>query len=74
MYRGFKRDDALMNEVKDQFVNSKNEIIALVNSFKSEFDSSSEFNKMYKFMTDFFDILEDENKFNKMVIAKARTK
>lgn len=74
MYRGFKRDDALMNEVKDQFVNAKDEIVSLVNSFKSEFDSPSEFNKMYEFMTDFFEILEDDGKFNKMVIAKARTK
>ena len=40
MYRGFKRDDALMNEVKDQFIDAKDEIVSLVNSFKSEFITS----------------------------------
>ena len=46
----------------------------LLNSFKNEFDDQSEFNKMFKFMNGFFEIIEDDKKFNKQIVDKARTK
>ena len=74
VYRGFKRDTELMNTVRKEFVDSKEEIISLVNSFKPEFDSQSEFNNMKGFMDKFFEIIEDDNNFNKSILEKARTK
>ena len=73
-YRGFKRDDQVMNTVRKQYIDSKDEIISIVDSFKSEFDSTYEFDKMYKFMTDFFEIIENDKKFNKSILSQARTK
>jgi len=73
-YRGFKRDDEVMNTVRKQYIDSKDQIISIVDSFKSEFDSDYEFEKMYKFMTDFFEIIENDKMFNKSILSQARTK
>ena len=74
VYRGFKRDAEVMNTVRKQYIDSKDSIYSLVNSFKDEFDSESEFNKMFKFMQGFFETIENDKKFNKQIINKARTK
>ena len=47
-----------MNTVRKQYIDSKDEIISIVDSFKLEFDSTYEFDKMYKFMTDFLKSLK----------------
>lgn len=74
VYRGFKRDAEIMNTVRQQYLDSKESIVSLLNSFKNEFDDQSEFNKMFKFMNGFFEIIEDDKKFNKQIVDKARTK
>ena len=74
VYRGFKRDAEIMNTVRQQYLESKESIVSLLNSFKNEFDDQSEFNKMFKFMNGFFEIIEDDKKFNKQIVDKARTK
>ena len=74
LYRGFKRDVELMTEIRGQFLKNKDQIIAVVNSLKSEFDSQTAFEEMNDFMMSFFAIIEDDNKFNKEIVAQARTK
>ena len=69
-----KRDNELMNNVRKQFINSKDEITSLVDSFKSQFDIEDEFEKMYSFMLEFFKIIEDDSKFDKLILKQARTK
>ena len=73
-YRGFKRDVELMNEIRSQFIDKKDQIISVVNSLKSEFDNQSAYDEMNDFMMSFFAIIEDDNKFNKEIVAEARTK
>jgi hypothetical protein len=74
VYRGFKRDNELMNTVRTQFIDSKAEIVKLVSSYKQEFDNASEFDKMFGFMQEFFETIEDDGKFQKSILDKARTK
>ena len=74
VYRGFKRDNELMNTVRTQFIDSKSEIVKLVSSYKEEFDNASEFDKMFGFMQEFFETIEDDGKFQKSILDKARTK
>tara|TARA_X000000368_G_C23051654_1_gene721706 strand:+ start:854 stop:1873 length:1020 start_codon:yes stop_codon:yes gene_type:complete len=73
-FRGFKRDELLMNNVRKQFNDSKDQIISLVNSFESQFDSNKEFQDMNSFMLEFFEIIEDDSKFDKLIASQARTK
>ncbi|MBT7623689.1 MAG: hypothetical protein HN595_04095 [Flavobacteriaceae bacterium] len=73
-FRGFKRDNELMNNVRKQFVDSKDEITSLLDSFKSQFDNEDEFENMYSFMLEFYKIIEDDSKFDKLILKQARTK
>lgn len=73
-YRGFKRDQEVFNSVRNQYIDAKDQIVALVKSFESEFDSKYAFNTMYGFMEEFFEIIEDEKKFQKLIVEQARTK
>jgi hypothetical protein len=73
-YRGFKRDQEVFNSVRNQYIDTKDQIVALVKSFESEFDSKYAFNTMYGFMEEFFEIIEDEKKFQKLIVDQARTK
>jgi phage-related minor tail protein len=74
IYRGFKRDQEYFDEVREQFIDKKSELMSLVTGFESEFSNPKEFNTMFDFMNDFYEVLEDEDKFEKTIIAKARTK
>ena len=46
----------------------------MVSSFKSEFSNPKEFENMFEFMNDFYEILEDDSKFDKRIVSQARTK
>ena len=74
IYRGFKRDREFFEQVRKQFIEKKSELINLVISFESEFSDQNEYNNMFEFLEDFYNIIEDNNKFEKRIIAQARTK
>ena len=74
VYRGFKRDQEYFDQVREQFIEKKSELMDLVAGFESEFSNPDEFKTMFDFMADFYDVLEDDDKFEKTIIAKARTK
>jgi len=40
----------------------------------SDDDSENEFENMYSFMSEFFNIIEDDSKFEKLIVKEARTK
>jgi hypothetical protein len=46
----------------------------MVASFESEFSNPDEYNTMIDFLNDFFEVLEDKDKFEESIVAKARTK
>jgi hypothetical protein len=73
-YRGFKRDESLLEKVRDQILSKKNEFYQIVDNQKSKFEIPSEFESTNEFLTSFFDIMEDDKSFKKEVIQMMRTK
>jgi hypothetical protein len=73
-YRGFKRDQKYFDQVRAQFIESKTSLMEMVASYESEFSDPKEFDNMYKFMKDFYEVLEDDSKFEKTILEEARTK
>ena len=73
-YRGFKRDESLLEKVRNQILSKKNEFFQIVNSHKSKFEIPSEFESTNEFLTSFYDIIEDDRSFKKEVIQMMRTK
>jgi hypothetical protein len=74
IYRGFKRDQTYFDQVREQFLEKKDELLDMVASFESEFSNPDEYNTMIDFLNDFFEVLEDKDKFEESIVAKARTK
>ena len=73
-YRGFKRDESLLEKVRDQILSKKNEFYQIVDNQKSKFEIPSEFESTNEFLTSFFDIIEDDKSFKKEVLQMMRTK
>ena len=73
-YRGFKRDESLLEKVRDQILSKKNEFYQIIDNQKSKFEITTEFESTNKFLTSFFDIMEDDKSFKKEVIQMMRTK
>ena len=46
----------------------------MVASFESQFSNPKEFQNMFDFMNDFYEVIESDSKFEKTIVNKARTK
>ena len=73
-YRGFKREESLVEEVRDQILSKKGDLFQIVDSQKTKFEIPFEFQSTREYLTKFFDIMEDDNSFEKDVIKMMRTK
>jgi len=49
-------------------------LMDMVASFESDFSDPKEYQNMYDFMGSFYEVLEDDKKFEKVIVAEARTK
>ena len=74
VYRGFSRDRSYFDQVRKEFKNKKEDLMALVASYASEFESPNEFESMQKFMVSFYQVIENDTAFEKEIVASARTK
>ena len=73
-YRGFKRDVEVFNKVRDQFISNKTVLVDLLNSYEKDFDDPKEFAESKKFLQSFFEVIENDNSFDKQIVAAARVK
>ena len=73
LFRGWQRDNALYEETRQLYISKKPEIMALLNSYKSEFNSSRQFEDMQEFITEFFEVLEDQENYRNKIMSTLRT-
>jgi hypothetical protein len=74
VYRGFKRDQEYFDQVREQFIDKKSQLMQIVSSFENEFSNPKEYENMFNFMEDFFEVLESDSNFEKAIVSKARTR
>jgi hypothetical protein len=74
LYRGFKRDEAVFQEVRKQYLDKKSEIFQVMDEVKPQFDNEKEFMIARNFIEDFYGILENDNQFEMQIVRKARLK
>jgi len=72
MYKGFKRDPQIFEQVRQQFLQNKEEILETIDQYRPLFRSKKEFFTAKKFLVGFFDILSNDKKFQSDIIAMAR--
>ena len=74
VYRGFKRDPGLYEQVRQEYISKKGEFLAEVDGMKGSFRSEKQFETARNYVMDFFEVLEDPSRFNREIVSAARTK
>jgi len=74
MYRGFKRDNGVMLEVRNQFLANKTKMIAIIDAHKVYFENPKAYMQCTKYINEFFNVIADDSKFKKEILNRARTK
>tara|TARA_A100001011_G_scaffold264450_1_gene273124 strand:+ start:713 stop:1732 length:1020 start_codon:yes stop_codon:yes gene_type:complete len=73
-YRGFKRDTSIMQDTRELYISKKDDLISIVESHKSQFDSEKEYKETIGFLSEFYEIMEDDKSFQKEILDAMRTK
>lgn len=67
VYRDFPRDPALVEQVRQEYLNNKNEILKQLERTKLFFDNEDEYAEAELYIAKFFQVLEDDKKFNRII-------
>lgn len=73
-YRGFARDEKLLEQVRQEFINKKQEILTVLDRNASFFDNPKEFSTAREYILNFFDIIGNGGKFRSEILEQARNK
>ena len=74
LYRGFKRNPATYQTVRNEFLNNKIKMLAIVNDLESSFEDPKEFATARKFINDFFEVIANDGSYKKQILNVARLK
>lgn len=72
LYRGFVREEAVFEQVRQEFLDHQQAIVALLDAHAGYFENTREFTSAKEFILSFFSVLQNEEEFKKMIIEKAR--
>lgn len=72
-YRGFCRDEKVLQEVRQEFIKLQSEFDSTIDAH-SEYFSSNATDDMKNYLQGFFDILKSDSNFKESIIDKCRTK
>jgi len=73
MYRGFKRNPELIEQVRQEYIKSKPNMLQIMDDLKSQFENESEYENAKQFIQGFFNILVNENEFKTEILDKLRS-
>ena len=74
VYKGYKRDELLLQKVRLDFIGHKIQMFNVVDNLRESFHDPKKFLRARQFIVDFFKILENDKKFNKHIVSRARTR
>jgi len=72
VYKGYSRDDQLLQQVRLDFISHKEDLLAVVDSLEEEFNNSRRFDEAREFLMRFFDVIEDDKKFQRRILNRTR--
>ncbi|MFH6768471.1 hypothetical protein V8G56_06975 [Gaetbulibacter aquiaggeris] len=72
VYKGYKRDALLFEQVRKEFINNKSKMFEVIDHLEKHFEDSNQFIIAKRFVTEFFDIIENDKSFKKKILDKAR--
>jgi len=72
IYRGFSRDYKQLDQVRQEFMAHKNEMLTILDNHTHYFSNPKEFTKAKDYIISFFDIIEDDKSYKRAIVDKAR--
>ena len=72
VYRGFKRDPVLIEQVRQEYISKKNNMMEIIENHKPLFENEKEFENAKDYIQSFFTILESDKQFNKGITKRLR--
>lgn len=73
VYKGYDRDDALLQQVRQDFIDQKAKLFAAVDALEKEFNNPRRFDEARNYLVGFFEVMEDDKKFERRIINRTRT-
>jgi len=73
-YKGYPRNELLLQKVREEFMANKDQIFNTVNGLQEFFKDQKQFYEAKKFIAQFYEVIENNKKFKKNFISRARTK
>ena len=74
LYRGFEADEAVLQEVRSDFLSKEQQVYEVMELMSPHFSDSRSFDSGREYIADFFEVLRDDDKFRKRIIEKSRKK
>lgn len=74
MYRGFKREDHIFQQIRKEYLDKKNEILDTLDKYELIFDAPKEFSTAKDYILSFFNVMTNDKKFNSKILKIARKK
>ena len=72
VYKGYKRDELLFEQVRKEFIDNKFKMFEAIDHLEKYFDDRNQFIIAKRFVTQFFEIIENDNAFKRKILDKAR--
>jgi len=73
MYRGFKRNLTLIEQVRQEYIQNKAKVFKIIDDLKPRFESEKEFEAAREFIQDFYNIIMNDNKYKSQIVEKLRS-
>lgn len=70
VYRDFPRDPALVEQIRQEYLSEREAIFSQLEKTKGFFDNEDEYAEAELYLTKFFQVLEDDKKFNRIINGK----
>lgn len=74
LYRGFDRDDEILQQIRNEFLNHEQEIYSLMDHYQIYFRYPKEFKECKSYIEGFYKIIKDDKKFENRILKKERVK
>ena len=71
-YKGYRRDRALVEQVRREYLSLEEEILKKLGELKMEFESEQQYQAAEQFLAGFFDVLKNDARFEKQIVKRAR--
>lgn len=74
LYRGFKRSDATMQTIRNEFLENQPKMIAILEDHRGYFEKPDEYEKSKKYILEFFSLIQAPESFKSEILDRTRVK